>query len=469
MEISMRFQPEQLLLYAVTDRSWLRGSSLSEQVEAALRGGASMVQLREKELPEEDFEREAKEILALCRRFGVPLLINDNVELAARIGADGVHVGPDDMDPREARLILGPESIVGVTARSVEQARAAEAAGADYLGSGAVFGTSTKKDASRMAPAIFRQITKSVSIPVAAIGGITLKNIERLGGLGMKGFAVVSGIFSAEDICEETRLLREKAEMLLGDEERLRLIEERRPVVQCITNMVTVNDCANALLAVGASPTMAHHPEEMEDFSGVIDALVLNMGATEYMESMFLAGRFAGERKDRVPVVIDPVGCAASSFRRRKCLELIREAAPCAIRGNAAEIKALAMDTQTGSGVDALSAAGAEDVLKYAVALSKSSGAIVIASGVKDCVACGDDVRYVTGGSALFKRLTGSGCMLTSLLGAFLSVDPSPESAAACCRFMARCGERAEAVAAAAGGGMGTFHVALMDELSRGG
>jgi thiamine-phosphate diphosphorylase len=149
----MGLKLQDCLLYAVTDTGWLRGQTLAQQVEAALRGGVTMVQLREKTLKGEALEQEAREILALCRRYGVPLLINDDVMLAKKIGADGVHVGQDDMSASRAREILGQDAIVGVTARTVEQALAAEKAGADYLGSGAVFGTSTKKDAIPMDPA----------------------------------------------------------------------------------------------------------------------------------------------------------------------------------------------------------------------------------------------------------------------------------------------------------------------------
>lgn len=210
----MKFSKENCLLYAVTDRSWLRGQTLAAQVEAALRGGVTMVQLREKDLDEESFEREAREIQSLCRSFHVPFLINDNVELARRIDADGVHVGQNDLGPKEVRKILGPDKIIGVTAKTVEQARAAQAAGADYLGSGAVFGTSTKKDAVRMSLDRFEEIFESVSIPVVAIGGVTGDNMRQLAGRRMSGFAIVSGIFAAEDIEAQTRELRALAEEL---------------------------------------------------------------------------------------------------------------------------------------------------------------------------------------------------------------------------------------------------------------
>ena len=208
----MKLNNDMLRLYAVTDRTWLRGRTLLEQVEDALRGGATMVQLREKELDEDAFLREAMALAKLCHRYGVPLLINDNVEIARRSGADGVHVGQEDMAAEEVRGILGSDMIVGVTAKTVEQALRAQDAGADYLGSGAVFGSSTKLNAKPMTRETLSAITHAVSIPVVAIGGIHSGNILELAGTGIAGVAVVSGIFAAENIEEECRLLRRLAE-----------------------------------------------------------------------------------------------------------------------------------------------------------------------------------------------------------------------------------------------------------------
>ena len=216
----MKFCREHLLIYAVTDRAWTGRMTLFEQVEAALRGGATMVQLREKGLAEQDFEgflEEARRMHELTARYGVPLIIDDNVEIALKSGAEGVHVGQNDMDAGEVRRLLGPDRILGVTAKTVEQARRAQDAGADYLGSGAVFGTSTKADAIPMSLERLREICACVRIPVVAIGGICLENIGRLSGWGVAGAAIVSGIFGAEDIEETTRRLAEVMRGNLGD------------------------------------------------------------------------------------------------------------------------------------------------------------------------------------------------------------------------------------------------------------
>lgn len=200
------------MVYAVTDRAWIGKMSLCEQVEAALKGGATMVQMREKGLTNDtvqDYLEEARSLRALTERYKVPLIIDDNIKLALLCGADGVHVGQNDMDAAQARALLGPDKILGVTAKTVEQALKAQEQGADYLGSGAVFGTSTKVDALPMTMERLGEICRSVSIPVVAIGGICLENIGKLKGSGAAGAAVVSGIFGAEDIEGTVRQMRE--------------------------------------------------------------------------------------------------------------------------------------------------------------------------------------------------------------------------------------------------------------------
>lgn len=206
----MKLQKEDLLLYAITDRSWLGKETLAEQVEKALMGGITMLQLREKNMPYEQVRQTAIELQKLCRRYHVPFIINDYVELAKEIGADGVHVGQSDMNVITAREILGPDAIIGATAKTVEQALTAQAQGADYLGSGAVFGSSTKLDAKPMEHGLLQKICKAVTIPVVAIGGITGENVSALKGRGMAGVAVVGGIFGQENIKQAAAELKKK-------------------------------------------------------------------------------------------------------------------------------------------------------------------------------------------------------------------------------------------------------------------
>ena len=212
----MKFEKEQLLLYAVTDRAWVGRETLYEQVEDALIGGATIIQLREKELDEKTFLQEAKQLTALCHSYNVPLIINDNVQIALESGADGVHVGMEDAPVEQIRRQTPADFIIGATAKTVEQAQAAERAGADYLGVGAVFPSPTKQTAIRITNDQLKEICSSVSIPAVAIGGISLSNVDELSGGGMDGIAVVSAIFGAENIQAATTELKDRVISLLA-------------------------------------------------------------------------------------------------------------------------------------------------------------------------------------------------------------------------------------------------------------
>jgi len=207
---------EDLLLYGVTDRSWLNGETLAQQVEKAIKGGAGFIQLREKELDHEAFLEEAVEICALCRRYGVPFVINDAVDIAIACGADGVHVGQEDMAVREARRLLGPGKIVGATCKTVEQAVRAREDGADYIGSGAIFPSVAKPGAMAISLETLKDICDAAKIPVVAIGGISYENCDALAGTGVAGAAVVSAIFAQPDIEEAARKMKAKLETLLS-------------------------------------------------------------------------------------------------------------------------------------------------------------------------------------------------------------------------------------------------------------
>lgn len=212
----MNLRREDLLLYAITDRSWTGEQTLLQQLEQALQGGVSMVQLREKGLEEDAFVAQAVQVGRLCRRYGVPLIVNDNVDVALKSGADGVHVGAQDAPVETVRRRAGSGFLIGATAKTVAQAQAAQRAGADYLGVGAVFPSPTKRDALRISVEQLRIICASVSIPVVAIGGISQENIGRLAGSGAAGVAVISALFSVGDIRAAARALRRGAEEITG-------------------------------------------------------------------------------------------------------------------------------------------------------------------------------------------------------------------------------------------------------------
>ena len=212
----MNISKDQYLLYAVTDRKWVGSSTLARQVEDAILGGAGIIQLREKELEENAFIEEAVEIGKLCRRYSVPLIINDNVRVALEAGADGVHVGQSDLDAADVRKMIGDNRILGVSAHSLEEARLAAQHGADYLGVGAAFATGSKADVNVIDHRVYREITGNIQLPVVAIGGITLENISSFEGTGISGIAVISAVFGQPDIRLAAEQLKHEAARVLG-------------------------------------------------------------------------------------------------------------------------------------------------------------------------------------------------------------------------------------------------------------
>jgi thiamine-phosphate pyrophosphorylase len=214
----LKVDKSSMLLYAVTDRTWLKGRSLTHVVEEAIKAGITFLQLREKDLDNASFLQLAREVKSVTYKYKIPYVINDNVEVAMSCGADGVHVGQDDMAARDARRIIGPDKILGVSAQTVEQAVLAEKNGADYIGVGTVFPTSTKLDAEAVSFETLKEICEAVSIPVVAIGGINKDNAMKLAGSGIDGIAVVSAIFAQEDITSAVRELRQISSRVVSHE-----------------------------------------------------------------------------------------------------------------------------------------------------------------------------------------------------------------------------------------------------------
>ncbi len=211
----MKCNREMMKLYGVTDRSWLGARTLYEQVEAAIKGGATIIQLREKKMPEEEFLQESRELKMLCNAYKIPFIINDNISVALATDADGVHLGQGDMELKQAREILGPDKIIGVSAHNVEEAVQAEKNGADYLGAGAVFSTASKADVTSLSMETLKEICEAVSIPVVAIGGISEENMDQLKGTGISGVAVISALFAQADVCQAATRLCEKLSYII--------------------------------------------------------------------------------------------------------------------------------------------------------------------------------------------------------------------------------------------------------------
>lgn len=216
----MKCNKNTMLLYAVTNSKLISKQPLIEQVESALKGGITCLQLREKDMDEASFLLEAIEIKKLCEKYNVPFIINDNVNIAIQCGADGVHVGQSDMEVSEVRKLVGDNMIIGVSAHNVEEAKAAEAGGADYLGVGAIYQTTTKQDATYVTLNELKRICNSVKIPVVAIGGMDRNTISSLSGTGVDGVAMVSAIFAVDNIEQECRKLLRLSKDMVTDMER---------------------------------------------------------------------------------------------------------------------------------------------------------------------------------------------------------------------------------------------------------
>lgn len=319
-----------MALYAVTNRNFLGEKSLAQQVREAVENGATCVQLREKYASDEEILSLAEELIPICRKAGIPFIMNDSPELAARCGADGVHVGQSDMSVLRAREILGPDKIIGTSAHNVEEARKAEAEGADYIGCGAVFGSNTKKDASVLDHEVLKNITGAVSIPVVAIGGIQEDNVQQLCGTGIDGIAVVSALFNKKDIGGAARRLRALSGRIRGTMEKVLTIAgsdcSGGAGIQADLKTITAHGMygMSAITALTAQNTMGVtgiQEAEPEFLQAQLDCIFediipdcIKIGMTSGRE---LIRVMAGElkRHPEIPIVLDPVMVSTSGSR----------------------------------------------------------------------------------------------------------------------------------------------------------
>lgn len=302
----MKFDKDSLLLYAITDRSWLNGRTLLEQVEETLKGGTTILQIREKDLDEASFKEEALQIKALCQKYNVPLIINDNVLLAKDIEADGVHIGQDDLALESARQILGPDKIIGVSAHNLEEAKKAYENGADYLGVGAMFSTNTKQDATDVSFATLREICTQVDLPVVAIGGINQENIIQLTGSGIDGVAIISAIFASNDIEKATQQLKIKMN---------RMLHQKIPTALTIAG----SDCSGgAGIQADLKTMMAHHVYGMS----AITALTAQ-NTTGVTDIMNVTPEFLGEQLDSIFTDIYPQAVKIGMVSQTDIIEMI--------------------------------------------------------------------------------------------------------------------------------------------------
>ncbi|KAI8901924.1 Hydroxyethylthiazole kinase family-domain-containing protein [Globomyces pollinis-pini] len=433
-------------LYLVTDSSLVPSHrTLVQTVKDSIDAGVTIVQLREKNLETLQFIRLATELLEITRAAGIPLLINDRLDVALAVDADGVHIGQSDMPLAVARKLLGPNKIIGVTVKTIEQAKQAVDGGADYLGIGTCFHTNTKKIESKpLGPSGVYKIIESLPVgtKTVTIGGIKESNAELVmkrcqgNGFGLNGLAVVSDIIAAPDVHLKVKALLTAIQRGLTTKEQIVYtqsdvstkvehlflkLRKTTPLVHHITNFVVMNDTANATIALGGSPIMAQNHEESFDLAEMINVLLLNIGTlnTEFVKGMLSAGKHS--KNKGVPVVLDPVGAGATALRKDTARNLLNEISIDIIKGNSGEISTVAEKGNVEmKGVD--SVGGASDPAELVRYTALKEKCVVAMTGVVDYVSDGFNTYSIENGHEYMGKITGSGCMTTTAIACYAAV-----------------------------------------------
>ncbi|KAI0862740.1 Hydroxyethylthiazole kinase family-domain-containing protein [Xylaria cubensis] len=452
-------------LYLVTDSTpaILGDKDICEVVEAALRGGVTCVQYRDKTSDTGVLAQTARKLHAITQKYNIPLLINDRVDVALAVGCEGVHIGQDDLDIESARKLLGHDKIIGVTVSNASETAAACEDGADYLGIGTVFATPTKENTKSIIGVdglqqILLQLAQANStVKTVCIGGINASNTSRVvwqsrvPGKGLDGVAVVSAIVAAADPEASARELSQLVKALpafvvtegLQDrfpEELVKLapqviqaVAQRKPLSHNMTNLVVQNFAANVALCVGASPIMANYGEEAKDLSKLGGALVINMGTVtpegleNYLKALKAYNAAGG------PVVFDPVGAGATAVRRAATKKILGDGYIDVIKGNRSEILSCLPGGSTVQqrGVD--SADGDIDITELASALKELAALrknIVVITGKTDYVTDGAHVYKIENGHEYLGMVTGTGCCLGTTISAMIAAWPQDKLAA---------------------------------------
>ncbi|KAH9935372.1 Hydroxyethylthiazole kinase [Fomitopsis serialis] len=437
-------------LYLVTGRELLPvGKDYYESLEESLQGGVTLVQIREKTAETGEFLEIARRSKEICHKYGVPILINDRIDIALAMGADGVHIGQTDMPIAVARSLLPPQAIIGVTCNTPEHVRQAVKDGANYVGVGPAWTTQTKKNLSAIVGVrglgeMLRELDGTL-VKSVAIGGVKSTNALHclhgsvsVTGSALDGLAVVSDIVAspepkvaAEKLASIVRAFkgyspssfslpspRYTPEFVKTQAAALvSAVRKHSPLVHQITNTVVTNQSANATLALGASPIMASSAKEMEDLSKVTGALLVNFGTIQDLDGMLAAGRFANI--NRKPVVFDPVGVGASRYRQTSADTLLNTWQTTVIKGNAGELAAIAKSTEVQSrGVDSIGK-GFQDPITFVSQLARKERCIIVLTGVQDYVSDGNVVVRCSNGHKLLGDITGSGCMVGTAVATF--------------------------------------------------
>ncbi|GJJ75748.1 thiamine-phosphate diphosphorylase / hydroxyethylthiazole kinase [Entomortierella parvispora] len=492
-------------LYLVTDSGLNHPSrTLLQSVEDSILGGVTLVQLREKDLPTDAFIDLARKVHAITKKYNVPLLINDNIEVALAIDAEGAHVGQDDISCVKARQLLGPNKILGISTGTPEEAKKALADGADYIGIGTCFMTQTKSPKRTLGPIGVRTILEALPadhpLKTVVIGGIKDDNTRRViihsagaNGRILDGIAVVTGIVGAKDAKVASEKLHSEfkagfdiaTKKIKGDmtgratvdsvlkslPQLLTTLREKSPLTHHVSNYVVMNDTANATLALGGSPIMAPSAVEAEDLSNVVSSVVLNIGTlTEsFVDCMYEAGKHANRQSK--PVVFDPVGAGATTLRRETTRKILNAMHVDIIKGNAGEISTVASligcDTESIAmrGVDSLGN-GFVNPAAVVQAVATRENCVVAMTGTIDYVSDGYRTVAIENGHAYQGRITGSGCMVASSIASFAAISPNDHFAAAVAGILALNLAGEHAAARSDVHGPGTFRAAFIDEIA---
>lgn len=490
-----------LSAYFVTDSTMIpESSTFLSQVRQAVENGATVVQLREKSISTKDFIERATAILEITRAHGIPLIINDRVDVALAVDADGVHVGQDDMPAKMARKLIGPNKILGVSCGNPEETTQVCLENvADYVGLGTLYPTKTKDVKKVCGPIGIRQLLqvlknfkeRGTQLKSVAIGGINLTNAAkvlyqcRIPGHSIDGVAFVSCVMAAEDASGAMRTLSSQLNAsppwIWQNTMRLREFSQK-PLVHHITNNVVKNFCANVTLAVGGSPIMSELPAEFDELASLPlpNALVINLGTpSAALTEVFLAGIKSYNKHGR-PIVFDPVGAGASFARSDSCREILNSGYISVIKGNLGEMVAIDKFTTTSPykldsalmrGVDSIANLSSEEVEAICKRVAREFQCVAVVSGKINYVFDGTlpDSQIVTveGGSKLMGSVVGTGCALGSVIGAFAACSRSQnanlgEAVVSAIQLYNKAGKMAEAGAA----GLGTYKTSFLDHLA---
>ncbi|EGE02884.1 hydroxyethylthiazole kinase [Trichophyton equinum CBS 127.97] len=487
--------PMNLSLYLVTDSTpkILGDRDLCSVVEQAVQGGVTIVQYRDKHSDTKELIKTAAKLHDITLNYGIPLIINDRVDVALAVGAEGVHLGQDDMNIAVARNMLPKGTIIGVTVSSVEEAQAAVESGADYLGIGTVYATPTKTNTkSIIGTAGVKRILNCVAslnprVGTVAIGGINLDNVQRIiyqsqdTKKGLEGVAIVSAIMAAENPRATAALFLDKVsknpafatiptppreneeELLLSKVDGLvRKVATVHPLCHNMINYVVANFAANVALAVGASPIMSGYGLEAPDLAKNKGSLLINMGTlnSESLNNYLQAIRAYNEAGN--PVVLDPVGAAATQIRRQSVKTLMQGGYFDLIKGNESEIGHIYGHTGNQVGVD--SGPSALDAKEKAMLLIISPGCIVLLTGPTDYLSDGARTIAIHNGHPLLGQVTGTGCVIGTVTSAFLAVERQDKLLAVLSALL-MFEVAAERAVISGVKGPGSFVPALLDEL----